>query len=101
MRTRQCDDGDTRQADCSVCFPTVSKLAQILPYAHHTNSTIVCHITGEAIDDYNYPMVLPNGRVYGKNAMEKMAKENNNQIKCPRTGETFMVSQLRKAHLIT
>lgn len=53
-----------RNVDCPTCAPYVAVLAKDVPYSHHTNSSIVCRISGEVIGDENYALAFPNGYVY-------------------------------------
>lgn len=50
--------------DCPTCQEDMRVLAKEVPMAHHTNSTIVCRISGEVMDSNNEPMAFPNGCVY-------------------------------------
>lgn len=75
------------------------KLAEPLPFAKHISSKLVCRITKERMDDHNPPLVLPNGYVYSRKAMEEMAKKNHGKICCPRSGATFNFDQLVKAYV--
>lgn len=53
-----------RNIDCPSCGQHLGVLARQAPYSHHVNSTMVCRISGEVMDDENYPMAFPNGYVY-------------------------------------
>lgn len=53
-----------RNVDCPTCGNEMSILAKDVPLSHHVNSNIVCRISGEVMDDENYPMTFPNGYVY-------------------------------------
>ncbi|KAJ1650269.1 GID complex subunit containing RING finger motif, partial [Coemansia sp. RSA 25] len=60
----QSDDPSERNRNCPVCqTDTLGKLAQGLPLSHHSNSNLVCRITGEKMNEDNPPMRLPNGYV--------------------------------------
>jgi hypothetical protein len=56
-----------RNIDCPTCAKDLSILAREVPFSHHVNSTLVCRISGEVMDDTNYPMAFPNGYVYSYN----------------------------------
>ena len=56
-----------RNIDCPTCAKDLSILAREVPFSHHVNSTLVCRISGEVMDDTNYPMTFPNGYVYSYN----------------------------------
>eukprot|EP00761_Pharyngomonas_kirbyi_P013613 gb/GECH01013642.1/.p1 GENE.gb/GECH01013642.1/~~gb/GECH01013642.1/.p1 ORF type:complete len:384 (+),score=108.61 gb/GECH01013642.1/:1-1152(+) len=83
-----------------LCHPNFQKLAHDLPFAHHNNSKLVCRISGERMDDDNYPMVLPNGNAYSRKAMEDMAAKNDGVIHDPRSGEEFLFEDLKKTYIV-
>jgi hypothetical protein len=60
-------EGNSKNAECPVCSRNLNKLGQHLPYAHCANSKLICHISGQALNEHNPPMMLPNGYVYGCN----------------------------------
>ena len=64
------DEGEkekVRNKDCPVCQKNLSVVAASLPYAHCSQSRLVCFITGEPLNEStNRPMMLPNGYVYGE-----------------------------------
>lgn len=99
-------------------------LAREVPWSHHSNSTIVCRITGKVIDDSEAggagAVVLPNGRVYSRRALEPlndsddddhpMDRTNTNSttgtaavmqnfITCPRTGMRFHKSEIKRVYI--
>eukprot|EP00899_Mesostigma_viride_P016256 jgi/Mesvir1/24631/Mv21940-RA.1 len=80
-------------------LPSFRQLAAPLPTAKHMHSKLVCRISGELMTDENPPMVLPNGYVYSRKAMEEMAAKNNGKVSCPRTDATFLFSELEKAFI--
>lgn len=45
-------------------------------------------------------MMLPNGYVYGENALMKMAEENEGQIVCPRTKEIYSIKSAAKVFVM-
>jgi macrophage erythroblast attacher len=63
-----------RNVDCPTCAKDLSVLAKEVPFSHHVNSTLVCRISGEVMDDVNYPMAFPNGYVYSFNVSQKIAQ---------------------------
>lgn len=75
------------------------KLAEPLPFSKQHHSKLVCYITREVMDSENPPLVLPNGYVYSKKALEEMAKKNNGSITCPRTGYVCNLNDLVKAYI--
>uniref|UniRef100_A0A0D6QVT0 Macrophage erythroblast attacher n=1 Tax=Araucaria cunninghamii TaxID=56994 RepID=A0A0D6QVT0_ARACU len=74
-------------------------LASSLPYSKHIHSKLVCYISKELMDADNPPLVLPNGYVYSSKAMEEMARKNNGQVICPRTGRVCNFTELDKAFI--
>ncbi|CAI7898395.1 unnamed protein product [Closterium sp. NIES-54] len=74
-------------------------LALPLPLSKRNHSQLVCRISHRVMDYHNPPLVLPNGYVYSKQAMEEMARRSNGLVTCPRSGETYHYSQLVKAFI--
>jgi hypothetical protein len=75
LKLPACYDESTKNIDCPVCDGDgkssssglgLGKLANDVPWSHHANSTIVCHITGKIMDEDNMPMAFPNGHVYSR-----------------------------------
>lgn len=57
-------------------------------------------MTGQVMDDDNPPIALPNGHVYSTRAIgEIVANHAGDDIVCPRTGEVFSRSELRKVYI--
>lgn len=54
---------------CPVCQDPLNQLAEPLPFAHCSQSRLVCHISGLPLNEHNQPMMLPNGYVYGEQVM--------------------------------
>ena len=79
-------------------------LAAGLPFAHFNNSHLACALTGQRMDHANPPMALPNGRVYSRRAVHELLSvtgpEGEPRVRCPRTGETFPLAQLRTIFII-
>ncbi|KAF9078852.1 CTLH/CRA C-terminal to lish motif domain-containing protein [Rhodocollybia butyracea] len=110
LKLPACYEHSTKNVDCPVCDGDsggsssmrgmgLGKLAKEVPYTHHANSTIVCHITKKIMDADNMPMAFPNGYVYSREAMEEMAAKNNGVVICPRTGISCQFSELRKVFI--
>ncbi|KAK2182443.1 hypothetical protein NP493_353g02023 [Ridgeia piscesae] len=91
LKTPQCyrDDGTSKNPDCPVCSKHLNNLACHLPFAHCSQSRLICSITGEPLNEHNPPMMLPNGHVYGYNSLLAMAAEHDGRVVCPRTKEIF------------
>ena len=57
-------------------------------------------MSGKPLNEHIVPMMLPNGYVYGEQALNKMARENEGNIVCPRTKEVFLLSAAAKLYVI-
>ncbi|KKY25449.1 putative macrophage erythroblast attacher [Phaeomoniella chlamydospora] len=80
---------------CPICSIELKELAVHVPYAHHTKS----HVE-------NDPIVLPNGRIYGKHKLEEMQKKmalamglDPSDIRDPTTGEVFHWWEVKKVYI--
>ncbi|GAU92642.1 hypothetical protein RvY_04695 [Ramazzottius varieornatus] len=105
LKTQNCvsknpEDGLQRNKDCPVCQECLSALADPLPFAHCSQSRLVCYITGEPLDESNRPMMLPNGYVYGEKALHLMASEDHGIVTCPRTKEVFKISEAQRVFVM-
>ncbi|XP_050304582.1 E3 ubiquitin-protein transferase MAEA [Anthonomus grandis grandis] len=102
LKTPQCysDNPENRNPACPVCNEDLNKLAEPLPFAHCSQSKLYCHITGLPLNENNQPMMLPNGYVYGEQALAHMAKENNGKVICPKTKELFSFKKLEKVFVM-
>ncbi|KDR16975.1 macrophage erythroblast attacher [Zootermopsis nevadensis] len=102
LKTPQCysNSRDSRNPSCPVCQDSFNELAQPLPFAHCSQSRLVCTISGLPLNEHNLPMMLPNGYVYGEKALEQMANENNSQIICPKTKEVYPFKKLEKVFVM-
>ncbi|KAJ2785152.1 GID complex subunit containing RING finger motif [Coemansia interrupta] len=99
LKTPACvsEEPSEHNRNCPVCqTETLGKLARDLPLSHHVNSNLVCRITGEKMDEDNPPMRLPNGYVYSQSSLNDMATKLDGKIKCPRTEQTFKLSEATK-----
>ncbi|KAJ8920173.1 hypothetical protein NQ315_011834 [Exocentrus adspersus] len=94
------DNGENRNPMCPVCQTDLNQLAESLPFAHCSQSRLYCHISGLPMNENNQPMMLPNGYIYGEQALEQMARENNGQIICPKTKEVFPFKKLEKVYVM-
>ncbi|KAL9037678.1 MAG: hypothetical protein Q9214_005592 [Letrouitia sp. 1 TL-2023] len=76
---------------CPICSTELNELARNLPYAHQTKSNVE-----------NDPIVLPNGRLYGRERLLEMSAKvglGPNLVKDPTTSEIFEASQIRKVFI--
>ena len=101
MKTTQCYRHTLeRNNECPVCHPALNHLAGQLPFAHCSQSKLICYISGKPLNENNRPLMLPNGYVYGEHALNKMANENDGQIVCPRTKEIYPITDLEKVYVM-
>lgn len=56
-----------KKFDCPVCDAAgLGTLAREVPSSQHNNSSLVCAMSGEIIDDNNPPLAFNNGYVYSR-----------------------------------
>ncbi|KAG8942709.1 GID complex subunit containing RING finger motif [Tulasnella sp. 424] len=100
LKLPACSDGDCTNIDCPTCDSKgLGQLAKSVPMSHHVNSTIVCRISGDIMDENNPPMAFPNGFVYSTNGLKEMASRNDGQVTCPRSGFSCDFKMLRKVYI--
>ncbi|MCJ1361510.1 GID complex subunit containing RING finger motif [Acarospora aff. strigata] len=76
---------------CPICSTELNDLARNVPYAHHTKSYVESD-----------PIVLPNGRIYGRERLLQMSAKvglQEGQVKDPTTQEVFDASKIRKVYI--
>ncbi|KAK5945074.1 GID complex subunit containing RING finger motif [Knufia obscura] len=93
---------------CPICSTELNELAKNVPYAHHTKSSVE-----------NDPVMLPNGRVYGRERLEELEVKNlrmtgtrrdadeergkdntkGRTVVDPVTGDTYPWSVLKKVYI--
>ncbi|KAL8787877.1 MAG: hypothetical protein Q9195_007570 [Heterodermia aff. obscurata] len=76
---------------CPICSTELNELARNLPYAHHTKSNVE-----------NDPVVLPNGRLYGRDRLFEMSAKvglDDGFVKDPTTSELFNYGEIRKVYI--
>uniref|UniRef100_A0A0A9YIX7 E3 ubiquitin-protein transferase MAEA n=2 Tax=Lygus hesperus TaxID=30085 RepID=A0A0A9YIX7_LYGHE len=101
LKTPQCYSGsEAKNKSCPVCQDWLNILAEPLPFAHCSNSRLICHISGLPLNEHNQPMVLPNSRVYGQQSLQAMADENYGNVVCPRTQEVYSYSKAEKVYVM-
>lgn len=91
---------EDRNKECPVCHPSLNSLAIGLPYSHCSQSRLVCYMSGSPLNENNVPMMLPNGYVYGEQALLKMATANEGQIVCPRTKEIYPFTDIERVYVM-
>ena len=98
LKTQKCYTD--RNFECPVCQEPLNDLALHLPFAHCSQSRLICHISGKAMNENNQPMMLPNGYVYGAESLRRMAQQNDGQVVCPRTKEIYTLSAVEKVFVM-
>jgi len=77
---------------CPICSTELNELARHVPYAHHGRSSVEPD-----------PVMLPNGRVYGRERIEVLASKLNlkaGMIRDPTTGEDFKACEMQKVYIM-
>jgi macrophage erythroblast attacher len=73
---------------CPICSTELNELARGIPYAQHSKSFVE-----------NDPVVLPNGRVYGRERLKAISAKvglKQGWFKDPTTGEVFEEAQAKQ-----
>ena len=102
LKTNQCYNRpmSEKNSECPVCQAPFNELAANLPFAHCSQSRLICYISGEILNENNQPLMLPNGNVYGERALVKMAAENEGRVVCPREKKVFNLSDAKKVYVM-
>ncbi|KAJ5334283.1 hypothetical protein N7541_004118 [Penicillium brevicompactum] len=83
----------TSTSVCPICSTELNDLARRMPYAHHSKSYVESD-----------PIVLPNGRVYGKHRLIEMSRKIGSvepgKVKDPTTGEIFSETEMKKVYIM-
>jgi len=98
----------TNTSLCPICSMELNDLARNVPYAHHTTSSVESD-----------PVVLPNGRIYGRERLEELQRKlamaglgggeggvqelqigKEGEVRDPTTGESFKWDQVRKVYIM-
>ena len=99
----------TNTSLCPICSMELNDLARNVPYAHHTTSSVEPN-----------PVVLPNGRIYGRERLEELQRKlvmaggggggsdgmqgleigKEGEVRDPTTGESFTWDQVRKVYIM-
>lgn len=81
---------------CPICSTELNELARNVPYAHHTKSYVESD-----------PIVLPNGRIYGRKRLEDLQRKlvggvgevGSGDVRDPTTGEVFQWGEVKKVYI--
>ena len=88
-------------SSCPVCSSHVLyELSVGLPATQRSQSCLVCGLTGSVMDEHNPPLVLPNGCVYSKPALVRMAQANGGYVTCAKTQEQFPLDECKQAFVL-
>jgi len=97
----------TNTSLCPICSMELNDLARNVPYAHHTTSSVEPD-----------PVVLPNGRIYGRERLEELQRKlamaglsgdvgindlqigKEGEVRDPTTGESFTWDEVRKVYIM-
>lgn len=98
----------TNSSLCPICSMELNDLARNVPYAHHTTSSVESD-----------PVVLPNGRIYGRERLEELQRKlvmaglgggdgniqdlqigKEGEVRDPTTGESFTWDQVKKVYIM-
>eukprot|EP00118_Oscarella_pearsei_P010096 m.60521 g.60521 ORF g.60521 m.60521 type:complete len:411 (+) comp34934_c0_seq4:22-1254(+) len=97
---RQCYKETARNPECPVCISPLNELARPLPFAHFSQSRLICGISGKRMDEHNPPMMLPSGHVYSKAALKDIAAANESRVACLKTQEEFHIDEAEKLYIM-
>lgn len=101
MKTPHCFHEEEQKKDCPVCNKVFNELAKPLPFAHSSQSRLLCHISGNQMNEHNHPLMLPNGNVYGELSIHEKASDSiDNTVVCPRTLEAFALEEVKKIFIM-
>lgn len=96
FKTPACSPGGNDR--CVTCQPSVFALAEGLPYAHASNSRLICAWSGEPLNEDNLPWMLTTGRVYGKKAIEQL--KEGDIVRCPKTEQITSYKHIQRLYIL-
>lgn len=76
------------------------ELARDVPWSKHIRSKLVCAMSSRVMDESSPPMVLPNGHVYGKVALQAQASEAKGKVQCAKTNQKFTLTECVQAFIM-
>ena len=79
---------------------SLRELACDVPWSKHIRSKLVCAMSSKVMDGSCPPMVLPNGHVYGKIALQAQAGEGKGKVTCKETGEICTMGECVPAYIM-
>ncbi|CAD8132695.1 unnamed protein product [Paramecium octaurelia] len=100
LKTQYCDQPDYQQVNrCPICNKQMQELSKDLLTTQKLGSTWICRISGELMDENNPPMMLPNNQVYSQKSLLQMSEQQNGQVHCLVTKQTFKISECVRVFL--
>lgn len=99
LKTPQCYSVSSKNINCPVCQPYYNEMAENLPYSHCAQSRLFCRVTTKPLNEYNQPMMLPNGQIYGEQALPLITKEKG-VVVCPKTKQAFVNPKIEKVYVM-
>ncbi|OLY84754.1 Macrophage erythroblast attacher [Smittium mucronatum] len=104
LKTRSCSNdknSDDSNRNCPICSSkALNEISKDLPLSYHTNSSLVCRISGLKMNENNPPMRLPNGYVYSYISLKDMSDKGNGIVQCPRSGDSFSFGDCVKLFIL-
>ena len=85
--------------ECPLCSLPYTALAHQVPTVQRTQSTIVCRLSGEHMNEHNAAIVLPDGNVYSHDALLARC-DSNGAFAHPVTGEALRLDDMRRAFFL-
>lgn len=76
------------------------ELARDVPWSKHIRSKLVCAISSKVMDESSPPLVLPNGHVYGKAALQAQESQAKGKVTCYQTSQTFTIGECVQAFIM-
>jgi hypothetical protein len=98
-----CSDESTRILECPSCW--IKRRKHAMPHLRRAKykfrrSVLFCPISKKEYDEKNYPMALPNGRVYGIESLKTFMIEGR-FIRIPQFDEVFDIQhKCKKVYII-
>ena len=91
-------ESDNKTGNCPLCTKEFQKLANKIPYACHSHTSMICRILKVVMDEYNPPAALPNGQTYSEEGIKQITHDQ--KIVCPVTGAVFNSKQVSKLFIV-
>ncbi|CAD8061601.1 unnamed protein product [Paramecium sonneborni] len=100
LKTQYCAQTNYQQVNrCPICNKQMQELSKDLLTTQKLGSTWICRISGELMDENNPPMMLPNNQVYSQKSLQQMSQQQNGQVHCIITKQTFKMNECVRVFL--